>query len=156
MLSNLNCNLRFIRILTLYFISILCWVAATSIIWPIFWILCEILYAPFRLVLGLCGLVAFIFSSAYELVGYIWMFVSGIFQFTSNVESTVSSYEVSMWRSLWHDLFSQVGNSKFLSAKYNIMYDFHANVFFCIRFSVLSEAFLMVLWPSSQPATGTV
>ncbi|CAA2980608.1 uncharacterized protein LOC111375774 [Olea europaea subsp. europaea] len=97
-----------ILLLPMWYILSLFWSVATSIIWPIFWILCEILYAPFRLVLGLCGLVAFIFSSAYELVGYIWMFVSGIFQFTSNVESTVSSYEVSMWRSLWHDLFSQV------------------------------------------------
>ncbi|GFP91448.1 dolichol-phosphate mannosyltransferase [Phtheirospermum japonicum] len=31
-----------------------------------------------------------------------------IFNFTRGVESTVSSYEVSMWRSLWIDLFSEI------------------------------------------------
>ncbi|CAI9787589.1 unnamed protein product [Fraxinus pennsylvanica] len=97
-----------ILLLPLWYILSLLWSVATSIIYPIFWILWEILYAPIRLVLGLCNLVAFIFSSTYDLVGDICMFVSGVFQFTSSVESTVSSYEVSMWRSLWNDLFSQV------------------------------------------------
>ncbi|KAL2483191.1 hypothetical protein Fot_44635 [Forsythia ovata] len=101
---------KFVEILLLplwYILSVL-WSVATSFIYPIFWILWEILYAPFRLVLGLCSLVAFIFSSLYDLVGDFCMFASGIFQFTTSVESTVSSYEVSMWRSLWNDLFSQV------------------------------------------------
>ncbi|CAI9754856.1 unnamed protein product [Fraxinus pennsylvanica] len=97
-----------ILLLPLWYILSLFWSVATSIICPIFWIIWEILHAPFRLVLGLCSLAAFVFSSTYKLVGDICMFMSGIFQFSSNVESTVSSYEVSMWRSLWNDLFSQV------------------------------------------------
>ncbi|GFP94270.1 dolichol-phosphate mannosyltransferase subunit 1 [Phtheirospermum japonicum] len=54
-------------------------------------------------------------------------FSRSIFNFTREVESTVSSYEVSIWRSLWIDLFSQI--------------------------SVLSGAFVMVLWFFSLPAT---
>lgn len=68
----------------------------------------EILYAPMRFGLGLCNLVAFVCRSMYDLIGDIYLVLSDTFQFTTNVESTVSSYEVSMWRSLWNDIFSQV------------------------------------------------
>jgi len=40
-----------------------------------------------------------------------WQFVSSIFQFAASeasVSATVSASEVSMWRTLWNDLFSQV------------------------------------------------
>lgn len=84
------------------------WTAATSLLYPMFWILWEVLYVPFRLVLGLCSLLAFVFSNAYDLIGDIWLFMSSIFQFASNADVAVSSYEVSMWRTLWNDLFSQV------------------------------------------------
>ncbi|KAL3810546.1 hypothetical protein ACJIZ3_000704 [Penstemon smallii] len=82
---------------------------ATSFIYPIVWMLREILYTPFRLVLSFSSLVGFICKFIYDLVGDIWLFGSDIFQLTRNVESTVmSSCEVSMWRTLWNDLFSQV------------------------------------------------
>ncbi|CAK7349033.1 unnamed protein product [Dovyalis caffra] len=84
------------------------WSIATSIIYPIFWTIWEILYAPIRLVLALAGFVAFICAWISEMIGDLWRSVSGIFQLASVSEATVSTYEVSIWRSLWNDLFSQV------------------------------------------------
>jgi hypothetical protein len=83
--------------------------AATSIIYPIFWTVWEILYAPIRLVLALAGFVAFTCGWISEMIGDLWQSVSGIFQLASVSKATVSTYEVSVWRSLWNDLFSQVG-----------------------------------------------
>lgn len=72
------------------------------------------------------------------------MFVSGMIQLASASEATVSTHEVSMWRTLWNDLFSQVvlliqlpsliRNA--LVCKY-----FHVDVFSCsFRFFVLFGA----------------
>lgn len=82
--------------------------AATSILYPIFWILWEILYAPIRMVLAVAGFVAFICAWISKLTGDIWRSVSSLSRLASVSEGTVSTYEVSMWRSLWNDLFSQV------------------------------------------------
>lgn len=87
---------------------VICLIAAMSVIYPIFWILWEILYAPIRLVIGFCSFVAYLCTLIYELVGDLLLFASSLVSFTRDVESTVSSYEVSIWRSLWNDLFSQV------------------------------------------------
>ncbi|KAL8506801.1 hypothetical protein ACS0TY_017629 [Phlomoides rotata] len=97
-------------LLPLWYILALVWNVATSVIYPIFWILWEVVYAPIRLVLGFCSLVAYLCNSIYELAGDFLLFASSIFSFSRDVESTVraSSYEVSLWRSLWNDLFSQV------------------------------------------------
>ncbi|XP_073150792.1 uncharacterized protein [Henckelia pumila] len=97
-----------ILLLPVWYLMVALWTVATSILYPIFWILGEILYAPFRLVLGFCSLLMMLCTCMYEMVGDIWLFVSSIFQFSRGVESTVSSYEVSMFRSLWNDLFSQI------------------------------------------------
>jgi hypothetical protein len=43
-----------------------------------------------------------------NILGETWQFLGSIVQLASSSEATVSSYEVSMWRSLWSDLFSQV------------------------------------------------
>lgn len=93
-----------------WYILALVWNVATSVICPIFLILWEVVYAPIRLVLGFCSLVAYLCNCIYELAGYLLLFASSIFSFSRDVESTVraSSYEVSLWRSLWNDLFSQV------------------------------------------------
>ncbi|CAK9175582.1 unnamed protein product [Ilex paraguariensis] len=101
-------NIVEIVLLPIWFILSVFWSIAMSIIYPIFWILWEALYAPIRLVIGLASLVTFICTGIYDMVGDIWLFVSSIFQFASNAEATVSTYEVSMWRSLWNDLFSQI------------------------------------------------
>jgi hypothetical protein len=60
------------------------------------------------MVFALASFVAFICTCIHEMLGEIWQFVSSIFQFASASEAAVSTYEVSMWRSLWNDLFSQV------------------------------------------------
>ena len=89
--------------------------AATSVLYPIFWIVWEVLYAPIRLVLGLANLIAFACESIYEMLKEIWEFVSSIIQLASASEASVTTYEVSIWRSLWNDLFSQVLRSAFFS-----------------------------------------
>lgn len=81
---------------------------ATSILCPIFWVLWELLYAPIRMVLALSNLIAFVCTSIYEMLGEMWEFISSIIRLASASEATVSTYEVSMWRLLWNDLFSQV------------------------------------------------
>lgn len=52
--------------------------------------------------------VAFLCTGICNMLGDTWKFASSIIQLASSSEATVSSYEVSMWRSLWNDLFSQV------------------------------------------------
>lgn len=84
------------------------WRIATSILYPLFWILWEFLYAPIRVVLSLASLVGFICTSIYEMLGEIWQFISSIFQLASASEAALTTHEVSMWHSLWNDLFSQI------------------------------------------------
>lgn len=91
--------------------------AATSFLYPVFWILWELLYAPIRMVLALASFIAFIILSIYDMLQEIWQFVSSIFQVASATEATVTMSEISMWRALWNDLFSQVVR------KYLIAYD---------------------------------
>ncbi|KAG2712116.1 hypothetical protein I3843_04G102400 [Carya illinoinensis] len=81
---------------------------AMTILYPISWILWEMLYAPVRIILTSASFMAFISTGLYEMLGEMWQFVSSIFQLASASGATVSTYEVSMWRSLWNDLFSQV------------------------------------------------
>ncbi|KAG8364558.1 hypothetical protein BUALT_Bualt18G0009600 [Buddleja alternifolia] len=99
-----------ILLLPLWYILVVLWNVVTSVIYPIFWFLGEVLYAPFRLVLKFCSLVVFLCKFMYVFVGDLWVFASSVLNVTRDVETTVrrSSNEVSMWRSLWNDLFSQV------------------------------------------------
>ncbi|MBA0686450.1 hypothetical protein Goari_014052, partial [Gossypium aridum] len=81
----------------------------TSVLYPMFLILWKILCAPIRLVLALASLLAYVCGFIYDVVGNIWLSLSGIIQLASTSEATVSSAnEVSMWRTLWNDLFSQI------------------------------------------------
>ncbi|XWS75791.1 hypothetical protein CRYUN_Cryun01aG0122500 [Craigia yunnanensis] len=95
-------------LMPIWFIGLVLWNVATSVLYPIFWILWEMLYAPIRLVLALASFVAFVCGFISDLVGDIWQSLSSIIQLASASEATVSTYEVSIWRSLWNDLFSQV------------------------------------------------
>lgn len=100
-----------IILLPIWHIISFMWNTVISIFYPIFWILWEILYAPIRFAFGTSSLVAFIFTGLRDSVVYTWQSLSGLFQLSSQaaqVGSTVKLYEVSMWRSLWNDLFSQV------------------------------------------------
>ncbi|VFQ60490.1 unnamed protein product [Cuscuta campestris] len=107
-----SCSLvaEFLHIVFLpfWFLLSLFWNIATFLLNDVFWFIWEILYFPIRLVLGLYSLVAGICFFTYSVVQDAWVFLSSLLQFTSEVESTVTSYEPSMWRSLWNDLFSQI------------------------------------------------
>lgn len=97
-----------ILLLPLWYILVVAWNIASAVIYPVFWVLWEVIYAPVRLVLGLFTLVAFLCKSLFGLVGDLLLLASSVFNFTKDVESAVSSSEVSMWRAMWNDLFSQV------------------------------------------------
>lgn len=60
------------------------------------------------MVFALASFVAFVCASIHEMLGELLQFVSSIFQLASDSGAAVGTYEVSMWRSLWNDLFSQV------------------------------------------------
>ncbi|KAI3774883.1 hypothetical protein L1987_49446 [Smallanthus sonchifolius] len=105
---NLVDNLIKIILFPVYFISSTIWMIMTAILYPILWLICGILYAPIGLIIGLSNLVGFMFNQMYDFIGDIWLFVSGLFKLASAAESNVGSYEVSMWRTLWNDLFSQI------------------------------------------------
>lgn len=60
------------------------------------------------MVLALASFMVFVSTSIYGMLGEMWQFFSSIFQLASASEATVRTYEVSIWRSLWNDLFSQV------------------------------------------------
>nr|XP_017251163.1 PREDICTED: uncharacterized protein LOC108221820 [Daucus carota subsp. sativus] len=96
-------------------------------LYPIFWILWEILYAPLRLFLGICNLIVFIFSNVYAIIGDIWFFISSIFQLASTADATVNA-EVFLWHTLWNHLFSQV-----FRAVLSILNDFVAFFTACNR-----------------------
>ncbi|KAI5406822.1 uncharacterized protein LOC127083451 isoform X1 [Lathyrus oleraceus] len=94
--------------LPLWFILTVVWRIATCVLYPLFRILWEFLYAPVRLVVALFSFLAVICTRIFNILGETWKFLGSIIQFASSSEATVSSYEVSMWRSLWNDLFSQI------------------------------------------------
>lgn len=68
----------------------------------------AILYAPIRMILALGNIIAFLLTCIYDTLRDTWKFITSIFQFASASQATVRTVEVSIWRSLWNDLFSQV------------------------------------------------
>ncbi|KAI7729253.1 hypothetical protein M8C21_002192 [Ambrosia artemisiifolia] len=105
---NLVDNLIKVILFPVYFVASTIWMIMTSILYPIFWLICGILYAPIGLIIGLSNFVGFMFNQMYDFIGDISLFVSSLFKLASAAESTVGSHEVSMWRTLWNDLFSQI------------------------------------------------
>ncbi|XP_039049352.1 uncharacterized protein LOC120190332 isoform X1 [Hibiscus syriacus] len=98
-----------VLLMPMWFIGSVLWNMVTSAFYPIFWVLWEILYAPIRLLLFLASIVVSVCGFIFELVGGIWRSLSSIIRLASASEATVTStFEVSIWRSLWNDLFSQV------------------------------------------------
>ncbi|KAL7086672.1 hypothetical protein ACP275_13G015300 [Erythranthe tilingii] len=96
-----------ILILPIWYVVVVAWNVATSFVYPVLWVL---LYTPFRLLHGFCSIASFLCAFIYDLGGDVWVSAKSIFQLAKSVDSTVavSTYEVSMWRSLWDDLFSHV------------------------------------------------
>ncbi|KAF5787300.1 hypothetical protein HanXRQr2_Chr10g0451201 [Helianthus annuus] len=105
---NLVDSLIKIILFPVYFIASTIWTIVTLILYPIFWLICGILYAPIGLIIGLSNFVGFMFNQIYDFIGDISLFLSGLFKLASAAESSVGSHEVSMWRTLWNDLFSQI------------------------------------------------
>ncbi|CAI9090237.1 OLC1v1024970C8 [Oldenlandia corymbosa var. corymbosa] len=105
--SSLIADLTEMLLMPLWWISSILWSIASSFLYPMFCILWGIIYAPIYFVLGLYGLLVSVCLCLYESFRETWQFVSSIFQ-VSGLKSTVSSSEVSIWRSLWNDLFSQI------------------------------------------------
>ncbi|XP_076915966.1 uncharacterized protein LOC143575487 [Bidens hawaiensis] len=105
---NLVNNLAKVILFPVYFVVSTIWMIVILILCPIFWLIFGILYAPIGLIIGLSNLVGFMFNQMHDFIGDIWLFVSGLFKLASAAESTVGHHEVSMWRALWNDLFSQI------------------------------------------------
>ncbi|XP_074294401.1 uncharacterized protein LOC141622254 [Silene latifolia] len=101
-------NMIEIVVLPIWWILSIIWMAAMSIILPILWAFWEILYAPVRLILALTSSIAYLCTLVYEMLGEVWSSVCSLFSIASATERTVTTYEASMWRSLWNDLFSKV------------------------------------------------
>ncbi|XP_071726034.1 uncharacterized protein [Rutidosis leptorrhynchoides] len=101
-------NVVEVLLIPIGFILSIIWMIVSTIMYPVVWSLWGILYAPIGVILGLADFVGFVFNYLYALVGDIWLIVRSIFKLASSAESTVNTYEVSIWRSLWNDLFSQV------------------------------------------------
>ncbi|OVA03441.1 hypothetical protein BVC80_205g81 [Macleaya cordata] len=101
-------NIVQVLLLPMWFILYVIGSIVSTIVYPLVWALWEIIYTPIRLLLAMASLVAFICSCLFDFLREIWVFASSIFQLTSATEATISTYEVSLWRSLWNDLFSQV------------------------------------------------
>ncbi|KAG8640565.1 uncharacterized protein LOC110629068 isoform X3 [Manihot esculenta] len=112
----------------LWLIISMIWSIATTILYPILWILWEILFAPIRMVLAVASYVALICAWIFESIGDIWRSMSGIFHLASASEATTRTSEISIWRSLWNDLFSQV-----FRALKSIFYGFGAFFAACNR-----------------------
>ncbi|KAL1221817.1 hypothetical protein V5N11_000093 [Cardamine amara subsp. amara] len=95
-------------LLPIWFIVSLVWNITITVLLPLFWIIWEVVYAPVRVVVALANCAAFSFSYIFDVLGDLWRYTSGIFQLASDSQAAVKTYEVSMWRTLWNDLFSHV------------------------------------------------
>uniref|UniRef100_A0A1J3FUC3 G1/S-specific cyclin-E protein n=1 Tax=Noccaea caerulescens TaxID=107243 RepID=A0A1J3FUC3_NOCCA len=95
-------------LLPILFIVSLVWNVTNSVLLPLFWILWEVLYAPIRVVAALANGLAFSCSYIFDVLGDLWRYMSSILELASDSQAAVKTYEVSMWRTLWNDLFSHV------------------------------------------------
>ncbi|MED6205633.1 hypothetical protein PIB30_019573 [Stylosanthes scabra] len=120
-------------ILELFFVPVwllvtFIWRIGTCVIYPVFFVLWEILYAPVRLVLAVSSVLAFVCKCIFDVLGDAWQIISSILELASSSEVTVTTSEVSIWRSLWNDLFSQI-----FRALKSILYGFVAFFTACNR-----------------------
>jgi hypothetical protein len=86
----------------------LVWNVTNTVLLPLFWIIWEVVYAPIRVVAALANCLAVSFSYIFDVIGDLWRYMSSILQLASDSQAAVKTYEVSMWRTLWNDLFSHV------------------------------------------------
>ncbi|XP_022985925.1 uncharacterized protein LOC111483824 isoform X2 [Cucurbita maxima] len=95
-------------LLPIWFIFSTLWSCVTMILLPALRIISEILYVPIRTILLLASFVTYICTGIYEMFGDVGQVLSSVFQVASVSEVTVATSEVSILRTLWNDLFSQV------------------------------------------------
>ncbi|KAL1560845.1 hypothetical protein AAHA92_11014 [Salvia divinorum] len=92
-------------LLPVWYLFNVAWNVATKFVYPVAWIF---IYAPLKLLFGFCSILSSSCTVLYALFRDVWMSTRSIFRMTKSVHSTVSTVEISMWRSLWNDLFSQI------------------------------------------------
>jgi hypothetical protein len=126
-----------------------------SILYPIIWLLGEILATPFRLVIGLSSFVVELFVDIVSVLRESWSTLSALYQVGSVPRSPVLTSDNSIWGSLWKDLLYQVSEVRWHSRSiHQTIYETYFD-FFSFRFSVHYGAFCMVLLPSFQHVIGT-
>ncbi|XP_023640272.1 uncharacterized protein LOC17888330 isoform X1 [Capsella rubella] len=94
--------------LPIWFIGSLVWNVTNTVLLPLFWIIWEVVYAPIRVVAALASGLSLSFSYIFDVLGDLWRYMSSVLQVASDSQAAVKTYEVSMWRTLWNDLFSHV------------------------------------------------
>ncbi|KAJ1281218.1 hypothetical protein BS78_04G291000 [Paspalum vaginatum] len=99
-----------------------------SIMYPIIWLLGEILAAPFRLVIGLSSFVVDLFVDIVSVLRQSWSTLSALYQVGSVPRPPVLTSDNSIWGSLWKDLLYQI-----FRAIRSILYGFVAFFSTCNR-----------------------
>lgn len=99
-----------------------------SILYPIIWLLGEILAAPFRLVIGLSSFVVDLFVDIINFLRESWSTLSALYQVGSVPRSPVLTSDNNIWASLWKDLLYQI-----FRALRSILYGFVAFFSTCNR-----------------------
>ncbi|KAK8463234.1 hypothetical protein SEVIR_1G342000v4 [Setaria viridis] len=99
-----------------------------SVLYPVIWLLGEILAAPFRLVIGLSSFVVDLFVDIISVLRQSWSTLSALYQAGSVPRSHVLTSDNSIWGSLWKDLLYQI-----FRAIRSILYGFVAFFSTCNR-----------------------
>uniref|UniRef100_A0A804PN51 G1/S-specific cyclin-E protein n=1 Tax=Zea mays TaxID=4577 RepID=A0A804PN51_MAIZE len=105
-----------------------CLSPVNSILYPIIWLLGEILAAPFRLVIGLSSFVVDLFVDIINFLRGSWSTLSALYQVGSVPRSPVLTSDNNIWASLWKDLLYQI-----FRALRSILYGFVAFFSTCNR-----------------------
>jgi hypothetical protein len=97
--------LHILFLIPCYFVSL---PPVNSVMYPVIWLLGEILAAPFRLVIGLSSFVVDLFVDIVSVLRQSWSTLSALYQAGSVPRSHVLTSDNSIWGSLWKDLLYQV------------------------------------------------
>ncbi|XP_042474193.1 uncharacterized protein LOC122056341 [Zingiber officinale] len=124
------------------------WTVVAHVIYPVVWLLLEIVSASVRLIVTLTSFLGMLLANVYYLLQGTWSAIGALFQLASPSEATAVAYEVSIWRSLWNDLFSKV-----FRAIRSIFYGFVAFFTACNRHRLSIYNHILVLLHRFSHAT---
>ncbi|URE22241.1 hypothetical protein MUK42_16638 [Musa troglodytarum] len=124
-----------------WFIFSTLWSLVAYVIYPLVWLLWEIVIAPARLILAIASFVGILLTNIYYVLKGTWSSIGALFQLASVSEATVVAYEVPVWRSLWNDIFSKV-----FRAIRSIFYGFVAFFTTCNRHRLRYVYFLLLVF----------